>query len=70
MGKIIISTNSSLDGIVQDPDGQEGSERGGWFGRSGGADLDPLFVVLLEEALTAEARCWAGAATSGSPRGG
>jgi len=55
MAKIIISTNSSLDGIVQDPDGQEGFERGGWFGRSGGADVDPLFAVLLEEALGAEA---------------
>ncbi|HEY6747290.1 MAG TPA: dihydrofolate reductase family protein [Mycobacteriales bacterium] len=52
---IIISTNSSLDGIVQDPDGQEGTERGGWFGRAGGADLDLFFAALLEEALAAEA---------------
>lgn len=55
MGKIIISTNSSLDGIVQDPDGLEGFERGGWFNRSGGTDLDPFFGLLLEEALAAEA---------------
>ena len=24
MGKIVISTNASLDGVVQDPDGEEG----------------------------------------------
>jgi hypothetical protein len=29
MGKIIITTNVSLDGVVQDPDGQEGFGRGG-----------------------------------------
>ena len=33
MGKIVISTNVSLDGVVQDPDGKEGFGRGGWFGR-------------------------------------
>lgn len=55
MGKIIITTNSSLDGIVQDPDGQEGFERGGWFDRSGGADLAPWSAMLFEEALGAEA---------------
>lgn len=55
MAKIIISTNLSLDGIVQDPDGQEGFDRGGWFGRSAGADVESLFGLLLEEALAAEA---------------
>ena len=30
MGKIVITTNISLDGVVQDPDGQEGFRRGGW----------------------------------------
>ena len=37
MGKIVISTNITLDGIVQDPDGQEGFERGGWFHQSASA---------------------------------
>ena len=55
MARIVISTNSSLDGIVQDPDGREGTEQGGWFGRSGGADIEPLFALLLQEALGAEA---------------
>jgi hypothetical protein len=31
MGKIVISENVSLDGVVQDPTGEEGFERGGWF---------------------------------------
>ena len=27
MGKIVISTNVSLDGVIQDPDGEEGFSR-------------------------------------------
>jgi dihydrofolate reductase len=55
MGKIVISTNVSLDGVVQDPDGAEGSRLGGWFGEFGGKDLEEWAKVLLEEALGAEA---------------
>ena len=55
MGKIVISTNVSLDGVVQDPDGEEGSRRGGWFGRFGGKDLEPWSKLMLEEALGTEA---------------
>jgi len=40
MGKIIISENVSLDGVVQDPTGEEGFRLGGWFGQFGGKDLD------------------------------
>ena len=40
MGKIVISTNVSLDGVVQDPDGEEGFGRGGWFVQYGGRDLE------------------------------
>ena len=40
MGKIVISTNVSLDGVVQDPDGQEGFKLGGWFNEFGGKDLE------------------------------
>jgi hypothetical protein len=32
MGKIVISENVSLDGVVQDPTGDEGFRHGGWFG--------------------------------------
>ena len=40
MGKIVVSTNVSLDGVVQDPDGEEGFRLGGWFGQFGGKDLE------------------------------
>jgi dihydrofolate reductase len=55
MGKIVISTNVSLDGVVQDPDGKEGFRLGGWFGEFGGKDLDEWAKVELEEALGTEA---------------
>jgi len=55
MGKIIITTNCSLDGVIQDPDGQEGFKLGGWFGQFGGKDLDEWARVETEEALGAEA---------------
>ena len=55
MGKIVISTNVSLDGVVQDPDGLEGFRLGGWFGQFGGRDLEAWAKVEFEEALGAEA---------------
>jgi dihydrofolate reductase len=55
MGKIVISTNVSLDGVVQDPDGEEGFRLGGWFGQFGGKDLQEWAKVELEEALRTEA---------------
>jgi dihydrofolate reductase len=55
MGKIVISTNVSLDGVVQDPDGQEGFRLGGWFGQFGGKDLEAWTKVEFEEALATEA---------------
>jgi dihydrofolate reductase len=55
MGKIVITANTSLDGVVQDPDGQEGFGRGGWFGRFGGSDLEEWAKVETEEALGAQA---------------
>ena len=51
MGKIVISTNVSLDGVVQDPDGAEGFSRGAWFGQSGGQDLEEWAKVSFDEAL-------------------
>jgi hypothetical protein len=50
MGKIVISTNISLDGVVQDPDGAEGFKLGGWLRKSGGKDLDEWSDVFLKEA--------------------
>jgi len=55
MGKIVISTNVSLDGVVQDPDGREGFRLGGWFGQFGGKDLEEWAKISLEEALGSQA---------------
>src|ERR1700683_2893083 len=55
MGKIVISTNVSLDGVVQDPDGAEGFRLGGWFGQFGGKDLEAWPKISLDEALGTEA---------------
>ena len=57
MGKIVMSgpQNVSLDGVVQDPDGEEGFRLGGWFVQFGGRDLEEWNKVALEEALRAEA---------------
>jgi dihydrofolate reductase len=57
MGKIVMSgpQNVSLDGVVQDPDGQEGFRLGGWFVQFGGNDLEEWNKIALEEALGAEA---------------
>ena len=55
MGKIVISTNASLDGVVQDPDGKEGFRLGGWFAQFGGEDLEQWARVFFEEALGTDA---------------
>ena len=55
VGRIVITTNATLDGVVQDPDGAEGFARGGWFGQFGGKDLDEWTRVVTDEALGAAA---------------
>jgi dihydrofolate reductase len=55
MGKIIISENISLDGVVQDPTGEEGFRHGGWFIQVGDKDREEWAKVALDEALGTEA---------------
>ncbi|SCL35333.1 Dihydrofolate reductase [Micromonospora rhizosphaerae] len=55
MGKIVISENVSLDGVIQDPTGEEGFSRGGWFGQVGDKDREAWAKVERDEALGAEA---------------
>jgi dihydrofolate reductase len=55
MGKIVISENVTLDGVVQDPAGREGFALGGWVGRIGEKGRDQAAKVLLEENLRAAA---------------
>src|SRR6266566_1733671 len=54
MGKIVVSENITLDGVVQDPAGAEGFGRGGWVGRVGERGHEEAAKVLLDEALGAE----------------
>ena len=53
MGKIIVSENGTLDGVIQDPAGDEGFRAGGWVGLI--KDSPPLNKLALDEALGAEA---------------
>ena len=55
MGKIVISENVTLDGVIQDPAGVEGFRLGGWLGRIGSQGREEAAKVTLDEALGAEA---------------
>ena len=55
MGKIVISQNVSLDGVVEDPTGDEGFRHGGWFDRMGDKDREAWAKVEFDEAVRAEA---------------
>ena len=55
MGKIIISENVSLDGVVQDPTGDEGFRLGGWFGHMPDNDREAWATVEFDEARDAAA---------------
>lgn len=50
MGRLVISANATLDGVVQDPDGQEGFSRGGWFKQFGGKDIEAWTEMYTDEA--------------------
>ena len=54
MGKVVVSQFMSLDGVVEDPGGSEGFDRGGWaFKSERGAEGDKfkLDEVMASEAL-------------------
>jgi dihydrofolate reductase len=53
MGKIVVSDNVSLDGVIQDPAGDEGFSRGGWVGLI--KDRPWANKLALDEALGSEA---------------
>jgi dihydrofolate reductase len=55
MGKIVMSEFVTLDGVIQDPAGNEGFTHGGWVGRVGDAGREETDKVLLDQALGAEA---------------
>ena len=53
MGKIIVSENVTLDGVVQDPTSDEDFARGGWGGR--GPVKGDVARVILDDAVGTEA---------------
>src|SRR6266542_3402040 len=53
MGRIVVSDNVSLDGVIQDPAGDEGFRRGGWVGLI--KDRPGANKLALDEALGTEA---------------
>ena len=53
MGKIVMSENVTLDGVIQDPAGDEGFRVGGWVGLI--KDSPQLGKLTLDEALGTEA---------------
>jgi dihydrofolate reductase len=53
MGKIVVSENVTLDGVIQDPAGDEGFRVGGWVGLIGNSPQ--LAQLALNEALAAGA---------------
>jgi dihydrofolate reductase len=53
MGKIVVIDNVSLDGVIQDPAGDEGFRVGGWVGLI--KDRPQLNQLALDKALAAEA---------------
>ena len=69
MGKIVISENVSLDGVVEDPTGEEGFRHGGWFDqfldkdREAWAKVDSQPLVSTPEEfgklMAADAKRWA-----------
>jgi hypothetical protein len=53
MGKIIVSDNLSLDGVIQDPAGDEAFARGGWVGAI--QNRPELGRLALDDALGSDA---------------
>jgi dihydrofolate reductase len=55
MGKIVISQNVTLDGVVEDPTGEEGFRHGGWWVQVGSNDREGFYQVALDEVVRAGA---------------
>jgi dihydrofolate reductase len=56
MGRIVVSENVTLDGVIQDPSGDEGFRHGGWVGKV--TDRKEAGEVLLDETLGADAELY------------
>ena len=55
MAKLVVSEEVSLDGVLQDPTGEEGFRHGGWFNRVGEETRRAWAEVKTKEAFAATA---------------
>ena len=55
MAKLVMSEFVTLDGVIQDPAGNEGFRLGGWVGRVGDKGREGSDKIVLDQALRAEA---------------
>src|SRR5829696_4402526 len=55
MGRIIVSENVTLDGVAQDPTGEEGFKHGGWIAQMSDTNRAAWAAAEYAEALGAEA---------------
>lgn len=55
MGRIVVSTNVTLDGITQDPTGDEGFQFGGWFNEIADEDREAWAKTFYDEAMETDA---------------
>ncbi len=53
MGRIVVSENVSLDGVIEDPAGDEGFRVGGWVGML--KDREEVNKLALDDAMSTEA---------------
>ena len=49
MGRIVVSDNVSLDGVIQDPAGDEGFRVGGWVGKL--KDREEINKIALDDTV-------------------
>jgi dihydrofolate reductase len=73
MGKIVLSENVSIDGVIEDPAGVEGSRLGGWFFETDRGEDGEKFTLdktLGTEALLLGRRSYEFFAATWSSRGG
>jgi dihydrofolate reductase len=54
MGRIVVSENISLDGVIKDPMGIDGFANGGWFGQVTDKDREAFAEFGHEEALASD----------------
>ncbi len=55
MGRIVVSENVTVDGVMQDPTGDDDFKFGGWFNQLSAADREEWTKVEFQEALDTDA---------------